>query len=241
MMLLLLILFTFFASIFATAIGFGSAVILIPLFSLILPVKKAIAILSIYFIFVTLMRAVIFLQYINFRIVILISIGAIPAVFLGLNIMLEIDANSVKVLLACVIIVYLVNDYFKFDDKLGTISHKWTIFIGSVYGFFNGIIGIGNPIIAAFLMHIGLRKRDFIANMATCSIMLDIIKSVVLTKHSLVTGSDIPLFASVISVGVIGTWLGKFFVDKLDHHHFKQIVRGMLFVISINLLWQAVA
>jgi len=238
-MLILLVILTFFASIFSTVIGFGSAVILIPIFALVLPIKNAIAILSIYFIFVTVMRAFLFWKNIDWHIVALISIGSIPAVFIGLSVMLQIDANVVKILLAVVILIYLINDYFNFDNKIGKISHKWSIIIGFFYGFFNGIIGTGNPITAAFLIHIGLRKENFIANMATCSIMLDIIKSIVLSSKSFVTMEDIFFLTSIVIVGMIGTYFGKQIVGKLNAKYFKKIVTGMLFIVSFNLIWQA--
>ena len=132
--------------------------------------------------------------------------------------------------------LYVINDYFRLTKhiKLNKIAIAC---VGGAYGFFAGIIGTGSAIKAALLSHIGLRKERFIAVMATSAILLNIIKTAIYSKYSLINAEDIPLIIGLIICAFSGAYVGRNFVKKLHPETFKKIILGMLVIVSIKLLF----
>lgn len=225
-------------TVLSTAIGFGSAVILIPVFALVLPIKKAIALLSVYFICVTVARAWLFRQHIDWDVVRRISMGAVPACLVGIALMVWIRPEYVQRALAIVILLFLVNELTGFTSKRPMrLGRAGTMAVGAGYGFFNGLVGTGNPITAAFLLHMGMQKGAFVANMAACSILLDVLKTVILTQQGWLQAGDGGFLAVLVAIGLIGTWLGRHLVHSIPTHTFKRLVFAMLALVACKMLF----
>ena len=233
---ILFLLLALFASIVSATIGFGSALILIPFSSFFLPIKEAIAIITLFFIAANLSKILFFRKYIDWKIVFLIWAGAIPMVFIGASLMIYAPSDLIKRVLGAIIIFYVLNDYFNFTRhvRLNKIAIAFT---GAAYGFFAGIIGTGGPIKAALLNHIGLRKEKFIAVMTTSAFLLNIIKTLVYSRSSLVTAEDIPLIIGLVACAFFGTYIGRNFVKKFHPETFRRIILVMLFIVSVKLLF----
>ncbi len=228
---------TLAVTVLSTAIGFGSAVILIPVFALVLPIKKAIALLSVYFICVTVTRAWLFRQHIDWDVVKRISVGAVPACLVGIALMVWIRPEYVQRALAIVILLFLVNELTGFTSKRPMrLGRTGTMAVGTGYGFFNGLVGTGNPITAAFLLHMGMQKEAFVANMAACSILLDVLKTVILAQQGWIQAGDSALLTVLVAIGLIGTWLGRHLVHQIPVHVFKRLVFAMLAVVAGKML-----
>ncbi len=228
---------TLAVTVLSTAIGFGSAVLLIPIFALVLPIKKTIALLSVYFIFVTVTRAWLFRQRIDWDVVKRISMGAVPACLVGITLMVWIPADHVQKALAIVILLYLANELTGFTSARPLrLGRTGTMAVGTGYGFFSGLVGTGNPITAAFLLHMGMRKGAFVANMAACSILLDVLKTMILAQQGWLQPQDGGFLALLVVIGLIGTWLGRHLVDRIPVQTFKRLVFAMLALVAGKIL-----
>lgn len=225
----------FIGSIISATFGFGSAIILIPFSSFLLPIKKAIAIVTIFFIAGNISKILIFRKHIDWRLVLLIWGGAVPMVSLGAYLMVISPSEIIKRVLGAIVLLYVINDYFNLTKniKLNRIAIAGA---GGAYGFFAGIIGTGSPIKAALLTHLGLRKERFIALMASSAILLNLIKTAFYSKFSLITQSDIPLITGLILCAFAGAYVGKNFVKKIHPQLFKKIILSILVIVSIKLM-----
>ncbi len=229
---------TFVVTVVSTAIGFGSAIMLIPIFALFLPIKQAIALLSVYFIVVTCARAWLFRAHIDWRTVKLISLGAVPAALVGIALLLRTRAESIQAVLAVVILAFLVSELFGLARRFAPqVSERGKVAIGAAYGLFNGLIGTGNPITASLLIFLGFRKEAFVATMATCSILLDVLKAGILGSQGYLTLADVPLLTSLCVLGIVGTWVGRSFVHWMSAAAFKHAVLAMLLAVSTKMLF----
>lgn len=229
------LLLAFLTSIVSVTFGFGSALILIPFASLLLPIKKVIAVTTIFFIAGNLSKITLFKEHIDWRTTFLIWAGAFPMVLVGAYLMVYSPSDIIEKVLGIVILLYVINDYLKFTENVKLNSYAIAI-VGGVYGFFGGIIGTGSAIKAALLTHIGLRKERFIATMATSAILLNIIKTVIYSKHALVSWSDAPLITGLILCAFAGNYAGRNIVKKIHPDVFKKIILLILVIVSIKLL-----
>lgn len=225
----------FIVSVISATFGLGSALILIPFSTFLLPIKKAIAIVTIFFIAGNISKIILFRKHIEWKIILLIWAGAIPMVFLGAYLMVYAPSEIIEKVLGGIILLYVINDYFKLTKHVKL--NKFAIAcVGGAYGFFAGIIGTGGAIKAALLDHIGLRKERFIAVMATSAILMNLIKTMIYSQSSLIGTEDIPLIIGLIICAFSGAYVGRNLVKKLHPDTFKKIILLLLVIVSIKLL-----
>jgi uncharacterized protein len=233
---IIFLILAFAASIISATFGFGSALILIPFSSFLLPIKEAIAIITIFFIASNLAKIIIFRKHIDWKMIFLIWAGAVPMVLIGAYLMVYTPSNIIKKVLGVIIILYVVNDYFNLTKRV-KLNKIGIACAGGGYGFFAGIIGTGSAIKAALLTHLGLRKEKFIAIMATSAILINVIKTIIYSKFNLVSQTDIPLIVGLIICAFSGAYVGRNLVKKIHPDMFKKVILTILIIVAIKLLF----
>jgi hypothetical protein len=222
-------------TIIAGALGFGAAIILIPISSFFIEIKKAIAILTIYFMAVNISQIYLFWKNIDWKLVGYILLGAIPAVIIGAFLMVISPSEIIKRILGVIIILYIINEIFQFFKKY-KLRNLMISFVSMFYGFFAGIIGTGNTVKVALLTHMGITKERFIAIMATTAIFVNIIKTIIYSRSLLISSADIPLIVSLIIIGFIGAYIGKLLVKKISQKFFRYAILILLLVMALKLI-----
>jgi uncharacterized membrane protein YfcA len=109
---IIFLILAFVVSIISATFGFGSAIILISFSSFLLPIKQAIAIVTIFFIAGNLSKIIIFRKYIDWKTTFLIWVGAVPMVFVGAYLMIIAPSEIIKKVLSITILFYVISDYF---------------------------------------------------------------------------------------------------------------------------------
>jgi len=161
----------------------------------------------------------------NLKLLIPYLIGSIPFAFIGGS--LPIDKNLFEIFLFLVLtfagIMLLIN-FKSYDDKHNdykNIPIFVSILIGTILGFFSGIVGIGGGIfLSPILFLINAGKPKHIVTAASLFILINSISGVIgqLTKNTVMT--DISnywyLFFAVIIGGQIGNFLNlKIFPTRI--------------------------
>jgi len=163
--------------------------------------------------------------HLNLKLLIPYLIGSIPFAFIGGS--LPIDKNLFEIFLFLVLtfagIMLLIN-FKSYDDKHNdykNIPIFVSILIGTILGFFSGIVGIGGGIfLSPILFLINAGKPKHIVTAASLFILINSISGVIgqLTKNTVMT--DISnywyLFFAVIIGGQIGNFLNlKIFPTRI--------------------------
>jgi uncharacterized membrane protein YfcA len=232
---ILFLVLAYLVSIISAVFGFGSALIIIPFSTFFLPIKEAIALLTIFFIAGNLSRVVFFWKHIDWKTTKLIWLGNIPMVYIGASLMLKAPSEILKVILGFIILVFVVNERFKFTKHI-KLNDFGIVAAGGLYGFFAGIIGTGSAIKAALLTHMRLTKERFIGTMAATAIVANLIKITVYSQSELLSQNDIPLALGLVLCAILGAYTGKHFVKVLHPEFFKKAILIMLLIVSFKLI-----
>jgi uncharacterized protein len=232
---ILFFLLVFIATVLSTAIGFGSALIVVPLATFFLPVKSAIAILTVYGLTITVTRVALFKKHINWKLAKLILYGAVPSVIVGALTLVYLPTAIIQKILGGVIILYVINEQFSIVKKR-KLNNAGIAGVSVADGFIAGIVGMGNLVRVALLTHIGLRKETFIATIAVISVLLNVIKIFIFYNYDLITSNDIPLIAALVVIAFSGTYLGKGLVKKVSPELFKNLILIALVLMGVKLL-----
>ena len=160
----------------------------------------------------------------NVKLLLPYLLGSIPFAFFGAS--LEISKNLFEILIFIIlavagILLFIESSFLKKKEfKLKKVSIFFSIIIGSIIGFFSGVVGIGGGIFLSpilFLMKAGYPKQ--IAAVASVFILINSIFGVAgqLTKDIVFDEflNFWPLFLAVLIGGQIGNFLNiKFLSNK---------------------------
>ncbi len=225
----------FFAAIVSSTVGFGAALIILSFSTFLLDYKILVGIVTVYFIANNIFKLIFFGKHIKWKIAGWILLGSLPLVILGSFLLIQVSAEILKRILGLIILFYVINYQFDFFKK-----HKPKIYqmplIGAIYGFFSGMVGVGDPIKAALLNQIGLVKQEFIATMAIIAFIQNIFKISIYSKFQLVTLNDWPIILGLIIASFCGIYIGRNIVKKISPNLFRKLVLLMLTIVAIKLL-----
>ena len=152
----------------------------------------------------------------NVKLLLPYLIGSIPFAFFGAS--LQISKNVFEIILFLILTVAgtllfiesrsLINKEF----KINKIPKIFSILIGSVIGFFSGLVGIGGGIFLSPILF--LLKADKPKNIVTTASLFILINSIFgilgqLTKENILNEISLywPLFISVLIGGLFGNYL----------------------------------
>ena len=160
---------------------------------------------------------------INFDLLFPYLIGSIPFAFIGGSI--AIEKSLFEILLFCILLVagiFLLvesKSFNKKDIKINSLPKFISIFIGSLIGFFSGLVGIGGGIFLSpilFLLKAGYPKH--ITSTASLFILINSMFGVAgqLTKEIVFNEflNYWPLFLAVLIGGQIGNYLNIKFLSN---------------------------
>lgn len=225
----------FLAAIVSSTVGFGAALITLSFSTFLFDYKFLVGVVTIYFLANNVFKLIFFGKYIRWKTAGLVLLGSLPFVILGSFLLVQVPAEILKRLLGLIVLFYVINYEFgvfkKYKPKKIQIP-----FVGALYGFFSGLVGVGDPIKAALLNQIGLVKQEFIATMTIIAFIQNLFKVSIYSSFHLVTLDNWPIVLGLIIASFSGIYLGRNIVKKISPKLFRKLILLMLTIIAIKLL-----
>lgn len=134
--IILLCLIFFLASWVQGVTGFGSALVAIPLLSLIIDIKEAVPLCILASLIITTYMAIQLRRHFDKKKIIPLCIGSIPGIVIGSTLLKLVPSDIIKTLLGILLITYALYNIF-FTIKQRSINYRW----GYLAGFLSGAIG----------------------------------------------------------------------------------------------------
>lgn len=223
------------ASVFSAALGTGGAFILIPLAALQFGAKESVGILTIYFLFQNTNKIAVYKNHIDWKIGWRVVWWSLPGVLIGSFALNYIPVEFFTKLLACLILVYIANDVFKFMPK----KHQPDALLPGLsilYGFLSGLAGSGNLVKGPLFTSLGLLKETYVGTYAFTALFVNIPKIAVYSATGILDGSAFLKSIPFIVISIVGTHLGKHLIGKIRNDIFYFIVTASFALSAIVLL-----
>lgn len=208
-------------------VGFGSAVILLPVCAYVFGAAQAVPILTVAALIGNLSRAGFSWRETDWAVVRLYVAGAVPFAAIGAFIFVELDVALIHRLLGAFILLMIPARCWATARNMTV--RRWQLLpLGAVMGLLSGIVGTVGPINAPFFLAYGLAKGAYLATEALGAAAVHLTKATVYGRFAVL---DFETLGSGLAIGVAliaGSWAGKRIVMRLDTPGFIRTVEVLL-------------
>jgi uncharacterized protein len=219
-------------------IGVGMPVVALPLLSLFIDIKSAAMLLSMPLIFSNVPQAIeggktgrCFMQLMP------VILGTIPGLFLGVRVLLVVDANVAKSIVGLVLIgvgaVTLLAPKLQLHSRL-------VLPTGITFGFFGGILGgvaaMAGPLVFIFLLAKGLSGKAFTKEASLYLVVSAVLLAIFLTASRQFNWLDVLVSAAATLPVTLGMYVGQHMRDKIAPETFRTLVLIAVIAAGADLL-----
>lgn len=229
----LFILLSLIAEILGTLGGFGSSVFFVPMANYFMDFKSVLGVTALFHMSSNITKIAFFRKGFHSKLsftlgvpaVIFVSVGAYSSKFFD-PVVLTYILGVFLILMSAFLLIFK-----KFYFLPNT---KNAIFGGMISGLSAGLLGTGGAIRGITMASFNLKKDVFIATSAVIDLAIDFSRSFIYISNGYVHKHDLYLIPILMIVSIIGTWIGKQFLNSISHKQFKHIALLLILLIGIT-------
>lgn len=235
----IILLFLFVIMIIESTIGFGGALMLLPIMAIFMNIQTAIVLMGFWGLATDSFKTVNFRRFLDKEYIIGIAISGLPGIIIGSFLISVVPVRWLKLFLGIFILSYsllkIISNLKNKDRsniKSSQLANRYLYLGGFSYGLLSGLIGAAGPINVALLERTGHERESFIANFAGSSIILSIVKILIYVANGLYPIDLTLLLILGIPIIFCSARIGKYLAPKIPKNIFKMIVFILLLIIS---------
>ena len=232
----------FFSSMVYGVIGFGDALILIPIITPLIGIKNAIILVNLWGILTALLNFIKYRELLDkVYLIRFLSLG-IPATIFGIFLFIEIQLEWIELIFGGFIFVYSTiklieylkkKDDIEFEKGLNSTS-PLIIACGGSYGLLATLISAVGPLNVAMLEKTGHYRENFIGNFAAIGFSLSIMRAPFYFVTNIFPYDLLILFILGFPIIFLGTKLGQRLTPKIPIKAFQVILFCFLIIIGLK-------
>lgn len=230
---IILIISSFVAALISGSAGFGGALILLPVVSVLMGTEIAVPVLTVAQLIGNMARMISGWKQIEWKSVGYFCLTALPLSALGAFgftvLPKEYISRCIGVALIFLVILKMKNVFVIEGNK------KTLLWGGVITGGLSGLVGSGGPIGAAIFMTLNLSPVAYIASEATTATAMHILKIAVYSKISAPTHVIMTGFVMGIAM-IAGTIIANKFIKNMKKNMFQKYVAVLLCIVGIYMV-----
>lgn len=240
MLVLLVTVIIFFAAACQATLGFGFALVLVPLLSLFWNIKSAIVISLLFSSVSSVLTAVELRKHTNWRIVGGLFAGSLVGVPAGAALLVVASAGPLRLVIASVIIlstlIMLRDMTFIRPSRPLTAS----LVVGAISGALRSATSMGGPPVTLFLLSMRYPAATFVGTSATFYLLGGTVSVIALGFAGRISPDEVALCLATSPALLAGLGIGRYVRTRLPEHAFRFLAIGLLLWTSVLILAPAV-
>ena len=221
---------------FSTVAAGGAATILIPIITLFLGAQMVAPIISVASIIANPTRVYAFRKFIDWKVIFYLLPGSIVGAVLGSWSFSRADTQTIQIILGLFLMSFAIENKLKTTKNIIKMKLKWFFPLGLIVSFLSGLIGATGPIHNPFMINYGITKEYLIGTKAVNSLSMQITKLIAYGFFGILT-IEILGYGIMIGIGaVIGIYLAKNHLQKIDIHQFRYYTTTIMFFCGFIML-----
>ena len=212
--------------------GFGSALLLSPLWAIVIGPVQAVATLMILEAVVTLQLLPRAAKSTDWKLVGWLSVGAIVAIPFGTYLLVTVDPDILRRSIGIVVLVWSLIMLMGLRYE-GRLTVPMTLGIGAISGAMTGATSLGGPPVLMYLLSSPARAESNRANIITYFGLISLVLVVALLLEGIYTSATWwrGLFLTPVFMG--GAWIGARAFDRTSEATFRRLVLYFLLAIGV--------
>ncbi len=118
---------------------------------------------------------------------------------------------------------------------------RWPLLTGGISSFLTMFFGATGVFVAGYTKSLELERHGHVATHAALMTVQHMLKVVVFGILGFAFGPWLAVIAGMILSGFVGTWAGRFLLNRLSDLNFRRALDIILVLISLRLIWAAVS
>jgi hypothetical protein len=211
-----------------------------PLASYFVEFKTALVLAAIFHLFGNISRITFFRHGLDKNVLLIFGIPSFVLSLLGATLVGDLSQTVLKFLLGIFLIV--VSVIFLIRPKLAfPVNKKSLVLGGGISGFMAGLIGTGGALRASFLTGLKMEKEKYIATSAVIALGTDATRIPYYISSGFLPEQYYYLIPFLFGMAVVGSYIGRKIVTKIDQDKFKKMVLIGVILVSIKFIIDSIA
>jgi uncharacterized protein len=232
---IILLIIALFSEIVGTMAGFGSSTIFLPLASYFVEFKTALVLAAIFHLFGNISRITFFRHGLDKNVLLIFGIPSFVLSLLGATLVGDLSQTVLKFILGIFLIVVSVT--FLIKPKLAFPANRKSLVLGGgISGFMAGLIGTGGALRATFLTGLKMEKEKYIATSAVIALGTDATRIPYYISSGFLAEQYYYLIPFLFGMAVVGSYIGRKIVTRIDQEKFKKMVLIAIILVSIKFI-----
>jgi len=228
----------FVASVIRSAVGFGEALVAVPLLALLMPVEVAAPVAVLASITIALVTVLQDWRHIHLRSATWLVLSTLAGIPIGLWVLKTVPEGIVRAILGAVIIAFGI--YFLAGRRVSGLEHdRYSWLFGFTAGILGGAYGMNGPPLAVYGSLRGWSPRHFRATLQGYFLPASLIGMCGYGLAGLWTATVNRFYLWSLPAVLIAVFLGRIINHRLKPQRFLSVVHAGLIVIGAILLVQA--
>jgi len=219
--------------------GFGTALLLIPLFTMLFGAKSALPTTTLFDVIAGLFLIISIRNKILWPFVIKTTAALFLGAFIGIMFLSIIPYYILSKIIGFGLLVFVIILLLQKNGRMenGQIekTSKWQFLMATLSGFSGGLIGVSGPILALY-MKVHYNKDFFRTQLIAIFFFGSIWRLILYYLHGLHIAFDIYQILVLTFVLTIGLWVGQHVNLKVNENHFNRIIAVILLIPIVKLL-----
>ncbi len=217
-------------------VGFGSALVAVPLLSFLMSPKMVVPLTLVHGLLMNMYLSVKNRRNIQRRRVLPLFLAGSLGIPFGAAILIILPANGLKVLIGIVIMLFSLLLLSGFSRTLKS-EGKALIPVGFASGILNGSVSMSGPPVILFLSNQRVGKVHFRANLVTYFFLLNIITFVIFYVTGVLTGEILILSIMLVPPLPVGIIIGEYLSHKVSEDWFRRIALILVMIAGLTALF----
>lgn len=221
-------------------VGFGASVLVMPVLVLTFGPKEAVPIMAIAGLLANLSRVAVWWREVDWRANGVYTLSAVPAAALGARTLIALDARLLEAALGVFLIAMIPARRWLLSRGL-KVTLPGLAVVGAAIGFLTGLVASTGPLNTPFFLAYGLTRGAFLSTEALGSAAIGAVKAMVFHSFGALPVETIVRGIIVGSALMIGSWIAKRIVLRMDAHQFSSLLEVMMVFAGLTMLYGAIS
>ncbi len=215
--------------------GFGSALVAIPLLSLIIDIKAAVPLCILNGLIITIYLALHLRRHLDRAKILPLVIGSVPGVFVGATLLQKVDAGIIRFCIGLLLISYSIYNLFVRPRSLG-LSGRWGYGAGFLTGAIGAALSAGGPPAIIYTTLAGWNKEEIRATLSGFFVANGIVTAVVHAFAGVSTAATVRIFLVTAPFVLVGTVAGSHVTARINQQTYLRFIYLFLVVTGMMMI-----